>query len=74
MNEADQHFVAGWLSAYNAYQNQTYDITAGKDLDSIMAWVDKYCRENPLEGLQSGLLHLTSELYDKRTIKNPAKH
>ena len=68
-NGIDQIYVGGWLSAYNALVPDTYDITGGKDIDSVMQWIDKFCRDNPFESVQTGLIALAHDLYPNR-LKN----
>ena len=59
-------WIAGYITAYNYQTPNTYDIRANGDLDSIMLWLDNWCRANPREDLAGGMEVLTEELYPKR--------
>jgi hypothetical protein len=68
---ADKVYVAGWLSAINWSYPDTYNITGRADLDSVMLWLDKFCREHPLEKLPEGLIDFVNESYPNRTKRSP---
>jgi hypothetical protein len=53
-------WVLGWLSAAGAYNVQS-DLRH-TDANAIAAWVDKYCRENPLDHISDAAAHLVDEL------------
>jgi hypothetical protein len=52
--------VLGWVSAagYYAVQGELRDT----DANSVAAWVDKYCRENPLNKVKDAAKSLIDEL------------
>ena len=65
----DKTWIAGYLTAYNRQTPDTWDIQGNTDIESIFLWLDKYCRENPLENLGGAMADLTEELYPNRTVK-----
>ncbi len=80
LNKEDKNFlvflsivswISGYLTAYNNYTKNIYNIMGETDLDSIHLWVDKYCRENPLSGVADAMELLIPELWPRRIIKKP---
>lgn len=71
MGGAQEFYAAGWITALNNALPDTYNLAAGKDMQSIMLWLDKYCRDNPLSKMQLGLAELTRELYPQRQTNIP---
>jgi hypothetical protein len=59
-------WIAGYITAYNYQTPNTYNILANRELDSIMLWLDNWCRANPREDLAGGMVVLTEELYPDR--------
>ncbi len=62
---AKLHWLQGFLSAYNYYAysgNNTQGIFATADHNAIAAWMDNYCRENPLNSPADGAIELIKEL------------
>jgi hypothetical protein len=56
-------WVLGYLSAYNSYAlKHSSDITQGTDNSGVLAWIDNYCRDNPLENIRSATDALIIEL------------
>ena len=56
---ANKAWVLGYLTGANAYNSiNDRDISAGKDTAALTAWIDNYCRANPLEDLRSAAHHL----------------
>ena len=59
-------WLMGYLSGVNAMQNAdaTNPLNIYDDIDSKMValWMDRYCMQNPLKGLSSGMLDLSIEL------------
>jgi hypothetical protein len=54
-------WIAGFLSGLNAESADT-DFLTGTDFDDMVAWVDKHCREQPLDVLGTAALKLRAEL------------
>ncbi|MDH4554791.1 hypothetical protein E8F11_06305 [Pseudomonas sp. BN417] len=59
-------YTAGYITGLNEYLNSTHDLMRSTDMDGVMAYIEKFCRENPLEDFHDGLQALTTELYPKR--------
>jgi len=53
-------WVLGWLSAAGHY-SVTSDLRE-TDSDAVAAWVDKYCREHPLNDISDAAASLVDEL------------
>jgi hypothetical protein len=54
-------------NAPSEIQNRALELTP--DSDSLKAWLDKYCRENPLKDTFNASLDLRNELYLKATFE-----
>jgi len=59
-------WIAGYISAYNKQTPGVYNILGSTGIDSVILWMDKYCRENPLSNLTTGMDVLTNELWPNR--------
>jgi len=59
-------WIAGYIAAYNRQTPDVYNITGSTDFDNVLLWMDKYCRENPLSNLATGMDDLTNELWPNR--------
>jgi hypothetical protein len=63
LHNVELSWVLGWSSASSAI----YGVSLGghmrqTDSDAVAAWLDKYCRENPLKSLTDASLALNLEL------------
>lgn len=60
-NKSYDSFVGQWfygfLSAYN-YYGPSPQVTREVDQETVLAYLDKYCRENPLASTSVGALEL----------------
>ncbi len=63
---APQAWIVGYLSGISVESGK--DILASTDANSLYLWMDKYCRDNPLERLDNGGYNLFIEL--ARKIRN----
>jgi len=64
---SDSHFVngawiQGYLTAVNAFGDGPSHISKGTDADGIMAWIDKYCAQHPVESLTVAAKALVDDL------------
>lgn len=59
-------WVAGYLAATNFYLPDTTNILGNTDLQSVMVWLENYCRKHPLKHLASGMEELVIELFPNR--------
>jgi len=47
-----QGWIAGYLTAYNNYAPYANgNVSRGTDVDGLFAWIDRYCRANPLDSI-----------------------
>ena len=54
-------WVAGFVSGVN-WDTDEPDILAEMDVDGLVAWVDSYCKANPLAKVTTGAAMLVQEL------------
>lgn len=70
--ELVKQWVAGWVVTYNYYLTEQ----SGKgrvdtpDFDTITAYLDKYCSENPLNIIAFGAAQLVQDLGGARAFHN----
>jgi hypothetical protein len=69
--EAYREFVMGYLTAYDALSEDTYNIGAGKDLDQVMTWLTDYCAKQQIHGFEQALVAFTVEQHPQRTRRPP---
>ena len=60
-----RHWVMGYMSGFNMNVLNEVDILYGYTTEGVIGWIDKYCRENPLELLTTGVVQLTHMLADR---------
>lgn len=53
------NWVAGFVTGAQTYDKRIY---RESDVPAFLAYIDKYCREHPLEPAAFGALSLTNEL------------
>jgi hypothetical protein len=57
-------WLAGYLTAYNLWVPGKADIAEGTDIAGLMAWIDNYCAQNPLNNIANAanalIYHLRS--------------
>jgi hypothetical protein len=63
--------IVGYTDAYNTWVNDTCDILGDTDLDSVLLWLENFCRERPLNNVATGLHQLMLELHETRRISCP---
>jgi len=64
--EKYRHYIKGFLTAYNIFTEKTYSITNKMNENDVIDWLQEYCGENPMSGLESALINFTFDHYDKR--------
>jgi 2-methylcitrate dehydratase PrpD len=57
-----ESWVQGFLTATNVFFTGSSDLSHGTDSEGIMAWVDNYCKEHPLETLATAAVDLVFQL------------
>ena len=61
-----KHYIKGFLTAYNIFTEKTYSITGKMNVAEVIDWLNEYCADNPMFGLEAALINFTFEHYDKR--------
>lgn len=56
-----RYWVLGYLSGANLGAKGT-DFLQNRDADGLTAWIDNYCRQNPLHAMTEAIYALMSEL------------
>ncbi len=69
--EQFRNYVMGYLTAYNALTENTYNIGAGKNLDQIMTWMSDYCAAKQIHTFEQALAEFTSVQYPERSRQPP---
>lgn len=64
-------YAAGYLTAYNAFTPDTYDIAGGYKIDTVISSLDNYCDTKQVESLESALHHFVQEHIEKRAKISP---
>ena len=54
-------WVAGYLSGMNV-ESDAPNFLAGTDFDGLVAWIDNYCRANPLDAIANAAIALKNAL------------
>ncbi|QNK69182.1 hypothetical protein [Variovorax sp. PAMC26660] len=67
-------WVMGYVAAYNLYSNQPA-VTDLPTTSTVVAYLDKFCRDNPLDSVASGAMSMLADLggYRSPSIKKRAK-
>lgn len=63
-------WLLGFLSGANLYKEQKNNLLKDVDRESIFLWMDKYCKEKPLDFIDDGGQALMKELYQKSIERN----
>jgi hypothetical protein len=63
-----RQWVAGFVSGLN-WNTDDPDILTEMDFDGLMAWVDNYCKANPLAKVTTGAAMLVQELRERAQRK-----
>jgi hypothetical protein len=64
-HEVYKGWVLGYLSGVNSESTGT-DFMQGRDAEGLTAWIDDYCRRNPLQDVTRAVYALTDELRSGR--------
>ena len=70
-----QAWISGYVTSYNGWQPDTHDILGKASVANVEAWVENYCRSNPLNNLSNAMAELVSGLHEsrQRTAMDPAR-
>ena len=64
------NWMLGFISSVNhyLYEGENEDGVFGNaDVDALGAWMENYCRENPLDSVYAGTVLLVDELIERDT-------
>lgn len=64
-------WLDGYLTAYDKFIPDTFDIAPDKDLDSLDSWLENYCKQHPYNLFDRAVESLTFELYTTRQKTAP---
>lgn len=57
-----ENWVVGYISGYNAWVDGKADISEGTDVPGLLAWIDNYCAQNPLDKIATAANALINHL------------
>ena len=67
-------WLAGYMTAYNRIENDTYSILGpSKKLGNIEGWLQDYCHLNPTIDFSDAIHKLLIKLHYSRIIRKPTK-
>ncbi len=61
-----EHYMKGFLTAYNIFTDKTYSISGKMTINQILEWLAGYCEDNPMASFESALINYTFDHYDNR--------
>ena len=64
-------WLNGYISAYNAYVDDTYNIIGGRDSASLNYWLANYCKKNAQGSFDTAVENLMTELKPQRIREKP---
>ncbi|MBA6413404.1 hypothetical protein H2508_09820 [Parahaliea sp. F7430] len=60
-------YLDSYFTGVNRYLSDTKNIKGNTDSAGVRAYVQKYCRENPLKDYMDAIIAVVNELYPNRT-------
>jgi hypothetical protein len=64
-------WLNGYITAYNAYVNDTFNIIGKRDPASLNYWLANYCKKNSNSSFDTAVGHLMTELEPQRLHEKP---
>ena len=64
-------WLNGYITAYNTYVSDTFNIIGKRDPASLNYWLANYCKKNPHSSFDTAVGHLMAELAPQRIQKKP---
>jgi Putative peptidoglycan binding domain len=64
-------WLAGYLTSFNRWQPETYDITGSRPFDNWGVWIQKYCMMNPDQNISRAAEALVYAFYPSRLTEVP---
>jgi hypothetical protein len=65
------HWLAGYLTAYNRWQPETYDITGDPHASDWETWIQQYCAMNPTIQIAQAAEAFVHAFYPSRLTQAP---
>jgi peptidoglycan hydrolase-like protein with peptidoglycan-binding domain len=59
-------WVYGFLTAENRHRQQTFDISAWEDLETLTGYLSHYCEQHPREAFAQGVISMVEAMQDGR--------
>lgn len=69
---AVDHFVEGYLSAFNVIVGNTYDIMGGDSINLARSWLRSYCQDHGQQSLANAMAVFTALRYPDRSSVPPS--
>lgn len=67
-SQALEGFVLGFVTSANLYGDNDGLLGTGSGATGMLAWVDKYCADNPLDSVLTASIKLVTELKKRRGL------
>ena len=64
-------WLAGYLTSFNLWQPETYDIIGSRPLGDWAVWIEKYCRMNPNQKISRAAEAFVDAFYPSRLTEAP---
>jgi hypothetical protein len=64
-------WLYGYITAYNAYVDDTFNIIGGRDSAALNYWLATYCKKHPHSSFDTAVGHLMAELMPQRIREKP---
>lgn len=61
-------WLTGYLTAYNLYQPQTFDIAPNHDANGLLTFLDLYCSKNQKQLIGQAAQAFVKAVYQKRQV------
>jgi hypothetical protein len=64
-------FATGYLTAYNAFMPETYNIAPGKNIEAVLSWLDEHCSGSKTSHFADALHRFIDESHEGREQAAP---
>ncbi len=65
-------YVTGYITAYNAFMPETYNIVPDMETNAVIAWLDAHCADSQTMSFADAMHALVDEMHEKRQKASPA--
>lgn len=66
-----KNYIAGYLTAYNAFMPETYNIAPGQQTENVLAWLDEHCTDSKTNHLAEAMHRYVEASFDAREKAAP---